>query len=202
MRGGGDFASNTSKAGISDQPSKGTTANNRDTSAATILDPAPDAEARQATEEWNESAVLNAGLGRSKEAGRGPTWDVPESSSADTGAPQSAAQGVGGMSDITGTTTGYGSSSGNAAPGYVDAGSRGVEGVQKPKGRNIQEGGFDDDAPNASFNAGIGSKNDPSRLAERQNEERNAQAAADVGYERDAKLSGDGQYDVLGDEAV
>lgn len=198
MREGGDFAANQRKAGISDQPSRGTTANVTDTSGATVLDPAPDAEARQATEEWNESAVLNAGRG----AGRGPTRNVPNSGS--NGAPHSASSGTGGTTDITGTTTGSSRSGGssNATPSYVDAGERGLGGQMKPKGRDIQEGGFNEDAPNASFNNEIGTKNDPARLAEQKVDERNAQSAADVGYERDDKVSGGGQYDVLKDEAA
>lgn len=122
------------------------------------------------------------------------------SSSSANGASQ-----AGKTSDFTGTTTGYGKSSGGAvggsnvdvAPSYVDAEQQAVEGVQKPKGRNIQEGGFDEGAPNASFNSGIGTKNDPARLAEQKFDGRNAQIAADVGYERDGRVSGDGQYDVL-----
>lgn len=42
-------------------PARATTANNTDTSAASVLEPAPDAEARQATEDWDEAAQLNAG---------------------------------------------------------------------------------------------------------------------------------------------
>lgn len=196
MRQGGAFAANARKVGISDQ-SKGTTA---DTSSATVLEPAAAAEARMATEEWNESAVLNAGRGLGKDAGRGPTWNVPDSSSQ----LQSASAGLGGTTDITGTTTGYSSSSGrgNVAPSYVEAGQQGLQGVVKPKGRDIQEGGFDDSAPNASFNSEIGTKNDPARLAEQKIDERNAQSAADVGYQRDSKVSGDGQYDVLRDETA
>lgn len=34
-----------------------------------------------------------------------------------------------------------------------------------PKGKNLQEGGFDSSAPNASFNSDVGSKNDPGRAA-------------------------------------
>lgn len=43
------------------QPSSSTNTNTTDVSNATRLEPAPDAEARGATEQWNEAAQLNAG---------------------------------------------------------------------------------------------------------------------------------------------
>ncbi len=56
------------------------------------------------------------------------------------------------------------------------------KGKLKPKGRNITEGGFDsDDSKNASFNADIGSDNDPGRAAELKLQRENAQAAGDAG---------------------
>lgn len=58
LRSGGQFADG--HASISGQKAAGSTAANKDTSSATTLGPAPDAEARLATEEWNESASLNA----------------------------------------------------------------------------------------------------------------------------------------------
>jgi hypothetical protein len=36
---------------------------------------------------------------------------------------------------------------------------------QKPKGKDLHEGGFDSSAPNASFRTDIGSKRDPGRVA-------------------------------------
>ncbi|KAE9969785.1 hypothetical protein EG328_001764 [Venturia inaequalis] len=58
LRSGGQFADG--HASISGQKAVGSTAANTDTSGATTLGPAPDAEARLATEEWGESASLNA----------------------------------------------------------------------------------------------------------------------------------------------
>ena len=56
------------------------------------------------------------------------------------------------------------------------------EGKLKPKGRNITEGGFDsDDSKNASFNADIGTENDPGRAAELKLQRENAEAAGDAG---------------------
>jgi hypothetical protein len=189
MRGGGDFASNTSKAGISGQSSSGTTANNTDTSGARTLDPAPDSEARQATEEWNENAMLNAGLDQKKDAGRGPTWRTPD-------------QGADATNSSVNTSTGYDDTNRNTAPSYVHSGQQGIESIQKPKGKNLQEGGFDDDAPNASFNNEIGTDKDPARLAEQKFEERSNLPGRDAGNARDAGVSGEGQYDALKDEAA
>lgn len=52
----------------------------------------------------------------------------------------------------------------------------------KPKGKNLQEGGFSSDAPNSSFNSDIGSRNDPGRAAEQSFGNANARAGADAGY--------------------
>lgn len=70
LKSGGDFAATTGAA-ASGVPSKSTTANNTDTSGATVLPAAVDAEARQAQEGWNEAAQLNAG--RSLATGGGAT---------------------------------------------------------------------------------------------------------------------------------
>ncbi|QDS75904.1 hypothetical protein FKW77_002633 [Venturia effusa] len=58
LRSGGQFADG--HASISGQKAVGSTAANTDISGATTLGPAPDAEARLATEEWGESASLSA----------------------------------------------------------------------------------------------------------------------------------------------
>lgn len=71
-----------------------------------------------------------------------------------------------------------------AAPSYVGSvtGDFREEGYLKPKGRNIQEGGFDsDDAQNASFSGEIGTENDPGRIAEQRFQRVNADAAHDAG---------------------
>lgn len=69
-------------------------------------------------------------------------------------------------------------------------------GHTKPKGKNITEGGFDDDPKNnASFNSDIGTEDDPARGAELQFQKR---VAATVGSgPRQSGVTGDGQYDVL-----
>jgi hypothetical protein len=59
----GGFASDNPHAAASQQPSAGSNANNDDTSNATRLAPAVDAEAREAQEGWSETSQLNASRG-------------------------------------------------------------------------------------------------------------------------------------------
>ena len=155
---GGSFAANSDSRGPMAQPSYSTTTNTADISSATRLEPAPDAEARQASEEWSESAQLNAGQELGKDAGVGPTFNTPS----------------GGVSDATN---------------------------QQPKGKNITEGGFDADAPNASYNTDIGGKDDPGRVALEGFEAENTPFAGGAGP-REGQVSNDGQYDVLKDESA
>lgn len=66
LESGGDFAANNPHAAASKQPSASTTSNTTDTSGATRLAPAVDAEAREAQEGWSETSQLNAGKGLGK----------------------------------------------------------------------------------------------------------------------------------------
>ncbi|EGP92177.1 unnamed protein product [Zymoseptoria tritici ST99CH_1A5] len=90
---GGTFAENSSSRIPSDQPSASSTANTTDTSNATRLDPAPDADARLTTEEWSEESQLNAGRSLGSQgsdggstfettgsSGRGSTFDTTRTS--------------------------------------------------------------------------------------------------------------------------
>ena len=67
----------------------------------------------------------------------------------------------------------------NAAPSYVNANT--LAGETNPHGKNLKEGGFDSDGPNASFNNDIGGKNDPGRAALSGFQKSNANVAADSG---------------------
>lgn len=70
----------------------------------------------------------------------------------------------------------------------------------KPKGKNLTEGGFDDDpSNNASFTAEIGSENDPGRVSESVFQ-RQAESVAGGGGSRQGGVRGEGQYAVLEDE--
>ncbi|KAK5170441.1 uncharacterized protein LTR77_005029 [Saxophila tyrrhenica] len=171
---GGSFAANADARGPMDQPSRSVNTATTDTSSATQLDPAPAAEARQASQEWSESAQLNAGSGLE---GKGPTYNTA----------------AGGSGAPTG-------SSGNAgtAPGYVSHPAPVMGDNFQPKGKNISEGGFDENAPNASFNTEIGGKNDPGRVGLQQQD---VPVSGGAGA-RQGQVSNDGQYDVLKDASA
>ncbi len=83
------------------------------------------------------------------------------------------------------------------APGYTAhvASSSALGG--KPKGKNLTEGGFDDDpSHNASFNPDIKSEEDPGREAIKHFQGVTQSVSGDVGP-TEKKISGDGQFDVL-----
>jgi len=163
LKSDGDFGS-TTNAAASAQPSSSTNTNNTDTSGATTLAPAPDAEARQAGEEWSETAQLNAGSGLESSGG-----------------------------NAYNTSTGSGSN-GGPAPSYATA----AGGASQPKGENLQEGGFDSDAPNASFNSEVGTKNDPAREALAGFQGANAQVGGDAAGPKQTSITNDGQFEALG----
>jgi len=194
LKGEGHFGEGNPKAAASSQPSYGTTTNNSDTSGATTLDAAPDADAREAQAEWGETSQLNAGRGLGKEAGRGPTYNTPAN-----GARNNSGSGSGEYN-----TTSGGSGHIPLAPtgGYAGAAELGRDpGELKPHGKNITEGGFDSGAPNASFNQDIGGKKDPGRFAEANFQKRNAQSAFDSGSgPRQSQVTDDGQYGTLRSE--
>lgn len=179
MKNDGSFGAGNPKAAASKQPSSSTTTNTTDTSGARELAPAPDAEAREAQEGWSESASLNAGKGLGKEAGVGPTYNTSgkETFSATRG-------------NETGSSTGVTGGYAGAAESAQDPG------VFKPKGNNINEGGFPKDSQNASFNnAEIGSKDDPGRVAEQNFAQKNAKAPGDG--VREGQVSDSTVYDAL-----
>lgn len=86
---------------------------------------------------------------------------------------------------------------GETAPNYI---SPIIFHGGKPKGKNLTEGGFDDDpSNNASFTAEIGSQNDPGRASENFFQQQ-AESVASGGGPRQGGLRGEGQYAVLEDE--
>ena len=167
------------------QPSYSTTTNTTDTSNATKLDPAPDAESRDAQQGWGEEAQLNAGRGLGKEAGVGPTYAT-----------------VGDASGAGGTTTGGTTGRTTGRSGLTDSETGGaISGMSKPHGKNITEGGADfDNAPNASFNNEIGGENDPGRVAEHKIQRELAESGVDAGTgPRQGGIEGDNLYDTVGE---
>lgn len=90
---------------------------------------------------------------------------------------------------------GNASGRGNSSSGFD--GSSAIDDVTRPKGANLTEGGFDSGAPNASFTAEIGSKNDPGREGLKKAEASDFPASGGVGG-GDTTISGDNSFDALG----
>jgi len=179
-RSGGGFAENRGGEPLGVSGSNSTFANTN-TSGATRLDPASDAEARQAQEDWAEEKKLgSAGTYPDALGGQAKGLAVENTQRSGTG----------------------GSNSGNGAtaPSYVS--SQYIK-DDKPKGQNLTEGGFDsNDSKNASFTTDIGSKNDPGRLAEQKFQRENMQNAGDAGFPRDQGAPGGTTYDALGGDTA
>ena len=161
------FGAGSSKAAVSAQPSASTTTNNTDTSNATRLDPAIDAEARGAQEEWSEESQLKAGQqlgtkGLGKESGVGPTWNTVKSGP--------------GAADVAPTGS-YASEVNNGGP----------------KGANLTE---DDELRGKTVFGKVGTVQDPGRVAELEFAKRNAvtggpKDAAQSGESKFSVLGGD-----------
>lgn len=181
---GGSFGANSDARGPMNQPSSSTNTNTTDTSSATTLAPAVDAEARQAQEGWSETSQMNAGSSLSKESGSGPSYSA-----------------AAGGSENTRPSGGSGSAQGSTAPGYASNPAPSTGDDFKPKGESLQEGGFDSDAPNASFNTDIGGKDDPGRAALGKMEASDVPVAGGAGP-REGKISNDGQFDALNETSA
>lgn len=180
-RDGGGFSENRNSEPQGVSGSNSTFANTN-VSGATRLDPASDAEARLAQEDWEEERKLGAGA-NTYPAGLGD---------------QSKALAV---EDTTGSyQTGGSTSNAGTAPSYVN--SQNYGGLGGPKGKNLTEGGFEsNDRKNASFNSEIGSKNDPGRLAEQKFQRDNADRGDDAGFPRQKGDIRDNEYDALDRDA-
>ncbi|GAB7365758.1 hypothetical protein MBLNU230_g7093t1 [Neophaeotheca triangularis] len=184
VQGGGSFAANSSSSGLMDQTAGSLTANTTDTSNATKLDAAPDAEARQASGAWQEQGALNAGT-----AGKGPTYVGGGGGvGAGTTQSQSAAGGSSGAASSGGAATA------GTAPGYASHPAPVMGDNFQPHGKNITEGGFDSNAPNASFTTDIGGKNDPSRVALQGAEKNNVPVSGGAGARSQGPGQEGGQY--------
>ncbi|TVY15224.1 hypothetical protein LARI1_G005434 [Lachnellula arida] len=174
-RADGGFASNrgSEPQGVSGSNS---TFANKNTSGARRLDPASDAEARQAEGDWAEEKKFG-GAGTYPDAAGGQAKGLA-------------------VTDTQGSSqTGGTSSNAGTAPSYVA--SQYVDGAG-PKGNNLTEGGFEsNDSKNASWNQDIGGENDPGRLAEQKFERQNA-GVGSAGQPRQKGVSGDNSYDALG----
>ena len=235
----GAFSSNPNAA-PSGVPAAKSTVANTDTSAATQLDSAPDANAREAREAWGESAALKGpgGLKYDEGVGGQPKFGGQVSDRGYSGGPAGTSAGASGSTGggaSTGGSASYASAAGSGSgstsagesySGTAGSGSGGTSGsgdvsggsggsvdqapsyatsvVQggdgKPKGKNLQEGGFDGAEPNTDYE--IGDKNDPGRAALNQFQERNEASAGGTGPVQ-REIDNQTTYDALkGDEQI
>ncbi|MCJ1455441.1 hypothetical protein MMC28_005796 [Mycoblastus sanguinarius] len=225
-RSGGGFGANRDSNPLSVEGGK-STLTNTDTSAATTLAPAPDAAEREAKAAWSETADEAKGPGGQKYpegAGGQPDFPGQHSLNGYAGGPTKAKEEVGGEgnylrgptgpSSSAGTTgessddsntSGSGAKSGptenafeGSAPGYVASVVSEPNNSGKPKGKNITEGGFDDDpSKNASFTSEIGSEQDPGRQAELDVQKKAQSASGGTGPRQGMGESDNSQYDIL-----
>lgn len=161
VRGGGSYAENrgSQPLGVSGSQS---TLNNTNTSGATTLPSAPVGTKR---EDINRQERYPEALG-----GQGdfPGAHVPETGY--VGGPTAAKHEHGNEYPASSKLGAAGDTyhskyNAGAAPSYTHDMTENL-GDQKPKGKNLQEGGFGSDLPNASYSSDIGSKQDPARGAE------------------------------------
>lgn len=160
----GKFGENKNSQPLGVKGSHSTLANT-DTSSASKLQAAPDAEARLAEAEWGEGRSQTQAQSQGQTKSLGDEQQQRERQSQGKGSNETS----GASSGAAGSGQGDGSGSSlNTAPHYVDP-VLGSGQASKPKGKNLKEGGFGDDpARNASFNADIGSKKDPGLQAEKE----------------------------------
>lgn len=200
----GGFSANRD-AEPSSVPSKSTTANNTDTSAAKVLPPAPDSEHRkdrteQSSDTQHEHKHTHAEQHKHHQSH--PTEHASHTASTSSSSGNHQAKGGADHSSSQGMTPAekahLNEDHGHVpiAPSYVQADVYAARDPHnKPKGKNLTEG-IDDDGKNASFSTDIGGENDPGRAAEQKFERSNASAGFEEGP-RQKKLDGAGTYDVL-----
>ena len=184
-------------SGVSGESS---TFNNTDTSGAKTLPPAASAKDRLPEEEHDNTTGISE---RKYPESAGETgFHGKHSDEGYEGGPSSDRTGTTGSGVYdTGLSSGGGSegnSSGftnaDPAPTYASVNHH----DSKPKGTNIKEGGFDSDAPNASFTSEIGTDQDPGRQGEYDQQRRSAGDAADSGLPKTQRgLDGDHPYQSL-----
>lgn len=181
LKNDGDFGAGNPKAAASQQPSSSSTATTTDTSNATKLDASVDAHAREAKEGWSEESSLKAGKGLGKESGVGPTYNALGSSVNSSGDTR-------GIS--TGSQVGADGVQGNIAPEAAYAHTHTGGG---PKGANLTE---DPDLKGKTVFGKIGTKQDPSRVAEAEFAKK-AAAATGGGDTGDLAQGGDSKFSTL-----
>lgn len=170
--------------------SKSTLANT-DTSSAKTLAPSANAASRDqsSSDQTYSSSTGGQGAGSSNtDGGSGGNSDSTTSG-------QNYASSVGGSGGSSNATDEGGSSNAGAAPSYVSDVTQpsGTFGQDKPKGKNITEGGFEGEATPTTD---IGSENDPGRQGEG-HFQRVAQSASGGTGPNQGMQSGEQPYSVL-----
>ena len=213
---GGAFATKNPGVGVDPQPAHGTTTNTTDTSSARELPPAANAASRSEQSKGGGRGDVSSGAGAGTDVSTSNSTSTSTNVGTGTVGGNNSSFGPSSNSDGgSGNPSGAASTTGIAgtAPTYVNAAQQGRNPNDlKPKGNNIQEGGFEGNEPNASLGqAGtdnIGSENDPGRVAEQKLQSRTAEAAAgSAAGSRDMKSSGavdgsTGGYDALVEEKL
>lgn len=181
-------------------PGNKSTFNNTDTSGAMTLPPAGHASDRIPSEQ-NDGTKGSSGSKYPETVGK-VEFNGTTSDEGYAGGPTSG-RNVGSGVYQTGQGSNGGSSRSNADPAstyvqdvYLQDKSNG-----KPKGNNLKEGGFDDNAPNASFTTEIGTDQDPGRAGTAQFQYKSAGDAPDAGLPKTQKgLDTDHPYQSLNTE--
>ncbi|RDW62837.1 hypothetical protein BP5796_11139 [Coleophoma crateriformis] len=172
-RAGGGFSENRNSEPLGVQGSNSTFANTN-TSGATKLEPARDAESRE--DGYNDATYPGALGGQSKGLAVNNTTSGSDPNLGGEGTSRKAGEP-------------------DEAPSYVN--SQYVD-TSGPKGKNLTEGGFTaNDSKNASFNGDIGGKNDPGRVAEQNFQKMNAATDNTAGIPATTSGAGDNDFSAL-----
>ena len=209
-RSGGKFGENRDSNPLSVKGGQSTLNN----TSAKVLAPATSAAEREEMESLEQTSDDAKGPhGKKYPEGADGQSDIPGHSL--DGKPASALRGVTGPSSSMGTSgqmagsdnksgptedtfKGEGGADVDTAPGYVASVESEANRTGKPKGKNITEGGFDDDpSNNASFTSDIGTEDDPGRKAEGDMQKMAQSASGGTGPRQAPGESDNSQYDVL-----
>ncbi|CAL5871681.1 uncharacterized protein PFLUO_LOCUS5934 [Penicillium psychrofluorescens] len=192
VRHGGAFAENwgAEPMGVSGQQS---TLTNTDTSSATTFPSAPDGSMREDRQRQTKYPETLGGQG-----------DFPGRHLPETGYTGGSTQAKKQMGLHTGEYPASEKMAGEQPSASSEqtstASGSGYQGNphQKPKGKNLTEGGFESsDRNNASFNSEIGSKQDPGRAAEQKFQLHVAESGNDVGGPRQKGVDNQNWYQPL-----
>ncbi|EPS25271.1 hypothetical protein POX_c03674 [Penicillium oxalicum] len=197
VRSGGAFAENRGADPVGPSGNK-STLNTTDTSAASELPSAAAGSLRENTQRQEKYPEALGGQGNF------PGTHVNGYAGGSTAAKQEMGMHQGGHAasqQSSGQAKASSSTSssqhvGGQAPSYVSDVTPGHQ-AQQPKGANNQQAQFGSEDKNASFNAEIGSENDPGRLAEQKFQQINAHSANDSGRTNQKGVHDENVYTTL-----